>query len=68
MNSCLSQNCSTEGKEPVEFKFYKQMERILGNEESNHTPLSEMPCSTVIKEEESTDIEYQVYKYQEIGI
>ncbi|XP_043092817.1 uncharacterized protein zgc:113263 isoform X2 [Puntigrus tetrazona] len=46
-----------EGKEPVEFKFYKQMERIMANEE---------PCSSQIKEEESTDIEYQVYKYQEI--
>lgn len=47
----------TEGKEQVEFKFYKQMERIMANEES---------CSSQIKEEESTDIEYQVYKYQEI--
>ncbi|XP_042578585.1 uncharacterized protein LOC109063774 isoform X1 [Cyprinus carpio] len=46
-----------EGKEPVEFKFYKQMERIMANEE---------PCSSQIKEEETTDIEYQVYKYQEI--
>ncbi|KTF80947.1 hypothetical protein cypCar_00019669, partial [Cyprinus carpio] len=48
-----------EGKEPVEFKFYKQMERIMANEE---------PCSSQIKEEETTDIEYQVYKYQEIGL
>uniref|UniRef100_A0A8C2GEF2 Zgc:113263 n=1 Tax=Cyprinus carpio TaxID=7962 RepID=A0A8C2GEF2_CYPCA len=48
-----------EGKEPVEFKFYKQMERIMANEE---------PCSSQIKEEETTDIEYQVYKYQEIEI
>ncbi|XP_005164569.2 uncharacterized protein isoform X1 [Danio rerio] len=46
-----------EGKEPAEFKFYKQMERIMANEE---------PCSSQIKEEESADIEYQVYKYQEI--
>uniref|UniRef100_A0A8C2A6N9 Zgc:113263 n=1 Tax=Cyprinus carpio TaxID=7962 RepID=A0A8C2A6N9_CYPCA len=47
----------TEGKEHVEFKFYKQMERIMANEE---------PCSSQIKEEDSTDIEYQVYKYQNI--
>ncbi|XP_016371929.1 uncharacterized protein LOC107711463 [Sinocyclocheilus rhinocerous] len=47
----------TEGKEHVEFKFYKQMERIMANEE---------PCSSQIKEEDSTDIEYQVYKYQKI--
>ncbi|ROL52614.1 Zinc finger and SCAN domain-containing protein 20 [Anabarilius grahami] len=47
----------TEGKDQVDFKFYKQMERIMANEES---------CSSQIKEEESTDIEYQVYKYQEI--
>ncbi|XP_016303058.1 uncharacterized protein LOC107658878 isoform X1 [Sinocyclocheilus anshuiensis] len=46
-----------EGKETVEFKFYKQMERIVANEE---------PCSSQIKEEESMDIEFQVYKYQEI--
>uniref|UniRef100_A0A672NYE0 Uncharacterized LOC107581120 n=1 Tax=Sinocyclocheilus grahami TaxID=75366 RepID=A0A672NYE0_SINGR len=47
----------TEGKEHVEFKFYKHMERIMANEE---------PCSSQIKEEDSTDIEYQVYKYQKI--
>ncbi|XP_052438951.1 uncharacterized protein LOC127977833 isoform X1 [Carassius gibelio] len=47
----------TEGKEHIEFKFYKQMERIMANEE---------PCSTQIKQEDSTDIEYQAYKYQKI--
>ncbi len=35
------------------------MERIMANEE---------PCSSQIKEEESTDTEYQVYKYQELGL
>ncbi|XP_057180403.1 uncharacterized protein zgc:113263 isoform X3 [Triplophysa rosa] len=66
---CYENNLSsTEGKESVEFKFYKQMERILGNEESNHTQLPEMPISAEIKEEESTDIEYQEYKYQETAM
>ncbi|XP_073714703.1 LOW QUALITY PROTEIN: uncharacterized protein [Misgurnus anguillicaudatus] len=59
-------NILNEGKEPVEFKFYKQMEKILVDEKTSHVLMPEMSCATEIKEEESTDIEYQVYKYQEI--
>ncbi|XP_051543858.1 uncharacterized protein LOC127434867 isoform X2 [Myxocyprinus asiaticus] len=56
---CYENNLSTEGKEQAEFKFYKQMEKIMSNEESSHMLLTE------VKDEES-DSEYQVYTYQDI--
>ncbi|XP_051976518.1 uncharacterized protein LOC127638813 [Xyrauchen texanus] len=62
LKQCFKQcyeNNPLEGKEQVEFKFYKQMEKIMGNKESSHNLLTE------VKDEES-DSEYQVYTYQDI--
>ncbi|TRY58896.1 hypothetical protein DNTS_003106 [Danionella cerebrum] len=47
-----------QGKDQGEFKFFKQMERIMTNEE---------PGSSQLKEEELADLENQVLKYQEIA-